>query len=89
MKTGSTYISKRTIEIFSAGCPLCLETVELVKSAVTDCGCEIIEHHCNGTELCEEAKNYGVKVMPTVFADGRILFEGRITAEQAATLTLS
>ena len=88
-ENGINFMSKRTIEIFSAGCPLCLETVELVKSAVSDCGCEVIERHCKGTELCEEAKNYGVKAMPTVVADGRILFEGRITAEQAATLTLS
>ena len=79
--------NRRRIEVFSAGCPLCNETLELVKNAVTDCGCEVIERRCTGTECCDEAKQYGVKAMPTVVVDGRIIFEGRITAEQAASLT--
>lgn len=79
--------NKRRIEVFSAGCPLCNETLELVKNAVTDCGCEVIERRCFGSECCDEAKQYGVKAMPTVVVDGRIMFEGRITAEQAASLT--
>lgn len=78
----------RKIEVFSAGCPLCNETVEAVKAAVANCGCEVIERRCSGTECCGEAKKYGVKAMPTVVVDGRIMFEGRITREQAASLTL-
>lgn len=81
--------TKRKIEVFSAGCPLCTETLELVKSAVSDCGCEVIERRCSGPECCDEAKQYGVKAMPTVVVDGRIMFEGKITREQAATLTLA
>lgn len=79
--------NKRTIEVFSAGCPLCNETLELVKNAVSACGCKVIERRCTGNECCDEAKDYGVKAMPTVVVDGRIRFEGRITREQAATLT--
>lgn len=81
--------TKRKIEVFIADCPLCNETLELVKKAVSDCGCEVIERRCSGTECCDEAKQYGVKAMPTVVVDGRIMFEGRITAEQAATLSLA
>ncbi len=80
-------MTKRKIEVFSAGCPLCNETLELVKNAVNDCGCEVIERRCSGTECCDEAKQYGVRAMPTVVVDGRIMFEGRITQEQAATLS--
>ncbi len=80
-------ITKRKIEVFTAGCPLCDETLELVRNAVAGCGCEVIERRCSGTECCDEAKQYDVKAMPTVVVDGRILFEGKISREQAATLT--
>jgi len=78
----------RKIEVFSAGCPLCNETLAAVKNAVADCGCEVVERRCSGTECCDEAKQYDVKAMPTVVVDGRIMFEGRVTREQAASLTL-
>jgi len=80
-------MAKKTIEVFSAGCPLCNETLELVKNAVSDCGCEVIERRCSGSACCDEAKHYGVKAMPTVVVDGQIMFEGRITRDQAATLS--
>lgn len=80
-------MAKRRIEIFSAGCPLCRETVDLVKQSVSSCGCEVIERHCDAAELCAEAKQYGVRTMPTVVVDGQIVFEGRITPAQAALLT--
>lgn len=80
-------MNKRQIEVFSAGCPLCHETLELVKNAVSGCGCEVIERRCTGAECCAEAKQYGVRTMPTVVVNGQIMFEGRITAAQAALLT--
>ncbi len=73
--------------MFSAGCPLCNETLGLVKNAVVNCGCEVIARRCTRAECCDEAKQYGVKAMPTVIVDGQIMFEGRITREQAATLS--
>jgi len=36
--------------------------------------------------MCAEGKAYGVRAMPTVVVDGAIVFEGRITHEQAALL---
>lgn len=76
----------RTIEVFTAGCPLCNETLDLIKKSVSSCGCEVVERHCEGTECCAEAKRYGVRAMPTVVVDGKIMFEGRVGAEQAALL---
>lgn len=78
---------KRKIEVFSAGCSLCNETLELVKNAVAACGCEVIERRCGEKEQCAEAKQYGVRAMPSVVVDGKIVFEGRITPAQAALLT--
>lgn len=77
----------RKIEVFSAGCPLCNETLQMVKEAVSSCGCEVIERRCTGEEQCAEAKTYGVRSMPTVIVDGKIAFEGAVTREQAAWLS--
>ena len=78
---------KRKIEVFTAGCSLCDDTLQLVKDAVALCGCEVTERRCPPQQMCEEGKAYGVRAMPTVVVDGAIMFEGRITGEQAALLT--
>jgi len=77
---------KRKIEVFTAGCSLCSDTLRLVKQAVSSCGCEVVERHCPPEGMCAEGKTYGVRAMPTVVVDGAIVFEGRITHEQAALL---
>lgn len=76
----------RTIEVFTAGCPLCSETLDLVRKSVVSCGCRVVERRCEGTEGCDEAKRYGMRAMPSVVVNGKIIFEGRMTAEQAASL---
>ncbi len=78
---------KRKIEVFTAGCSLCEEALRLVKDAVISCGCEVIERRCPPQQMSEEGKAYGVRAMPTVVVDGSIIFEGRITREQAALLS--
>jgi Thioredoxin domain len=75
---------KREIEVFTAGCSLCEDTLQLVRDAVSSCGCEVIERRCPPKQMCEEGRAYGA--MPTVVVDGGIVFEGRITPEQAALL---
>ena|SRR5437867_1469976 len=82
----STKMKKRLIEIFTAGCPLCEQTLKLVKKAVSACGCQVIERRCSGQECCEPAKRYGIRAMPTVVVDGEIVFEGRISEAQANLL---
>lgn len=77
---------KNRIEVFSAGCPFCQDTLKLVRGAVAGCGCEVIERRCAGTECCAEAGQYGIKTMPTVVVNGQIVFAGRISAAQAALL---
>ena len=78
--------AKNRIEVFSAGCPLCNETLTLVKNSVGACGCEVVERRCTEAECCTEAKELGVRTMPTVVVNGQIVFEGRINAAQAARL---
>jgi len=80
-------MKKRTIEVFTAGCPVCQDTVELVRRAVGQCGCELIEHRCEGDTCCAEATKYGIRTLPTLVVDGSIVFEGRISQAQAALLS--
>jgi len=66
---------KRTIEVFTAGCPVCAETVKQVKEAA--CGdCEVIVYDLNAgceTNICrDKAKEYGVKSVPAVAIDGKL-----------------
>lgn len=72
------------IEVFSAKCPLCKETLNNVRKAVEDkgCGCEIIEQVCSGDECCEPAKTYGIKAVPSVVVDGKIAHVGKLSAEE-------
>ncbi len=76
----------RTIEVFTAGCPVCRETVDAVRAAVVDCGCEVIERRCEGDSCCEPAQRYGVKAQPSIVVNGAIVFEGKPTTEQVRTL---
>ena len=77
--------NKRTIEIFTAGCPLCTETVQAVKQAVASCGCNVVERNVSSAE----AKQYGVRAVPTIVIDGQIAYEHKPTAQEIASLTLN
>ena len=77
---------RRIIEVFTAGCRLCSETLDLVRKSLGECGCNVVERRCEGMEWGEEAERYGIRAMPSVVVDGKIIFEGRITAEEAASL---
>jgi glutaredoxin 3 len=78
---------KRKIQVFTAGCSICEDTVRVIKDAVASCGCEVIERRCPPKQMCDEGKAYGVRAIPPVVVDGAIIFEGRVTREQARLLT--
>ncbi len=75
----------RRIEVFTADCPLCKETLSLLKQEACQ-ECEIIERRCSGDECCEPAKGYDIKAVPTVVVDGKIQFVGRPTLTEAKSL---
>ena len=63
--------SKRKIEIFSAGCPVCQETIDLVNK-MTCSSCEVIVLDMNMAETSKRAATLGIKSVPAVLVDGQL-----------------
>lgn len=62
---------RRKIEIFSAGCPACQETINLVnKMACPSCEIEILDMHL--PEVSSRAKDLGIPSVPAVVVDGKL-----------------
>ncbi len=63
--------AKRKIEVFSAGCPVCLQAVELVKDiACESCEVNILEMH--NADVAKRADGLGIKSVPAVVIDGKV-----------------
>jgi len=63
--------AKRKVEIFSAGCPVCEETVALVESMACP-SCEVNVLDMNDTGVAGRAKSLGVRSVPAVAVDGKL-----------------
>ena len=62
---------KKKVEVFSAGCGVCDETVALVRSLA--CGsCDVVVHDMRQPEVAAKAKHYGVHSVPAVAVDGKL-----------------
>ena len=61
----------RKIEVFSAGCAVCEETIEMVLEACPSCEVEV--HDMNDTNIAERAKSLGIQSIPAVLVDGKLL----------------
>jgi glutaredoxin len=61
----------RKIEIFSAGCPLCEETVELVKDLACP-SCEIKIVTMQEKQGMARARELGVRSVPAVAINGKL-----------------
>lgn len=72
----------RTIEVFTAGCPLCKETLQRIHDAVASCGCTVVERAADSTE----AQQYGITAIPAIVVNGQRVFTGQPTAEQVVAL---
>ncbi len=63
--------TSRKVEIFSAGCPVCEETVTRV-NAMACASCDIIVLDMNQPEVAERARDLGVRSVPAVVIDGKL-----------------
>jgi len=76
--------TKRKVEIFSAGCPVCEETVSLVnRIACPSCELEVLDLHTPAA--ASSAKDLGISSVPALVIDGKVAdcCEGRVVDEQA------
>ena len=62
---------RKKIEIFSAGCSACNETVEMVKRIVGSAH-DIEIHDMNQGHIAARAKQHGIKSVPSVVVDGKL-----------------
>jgi glutaredoxin len=63
--------TKKKIEVFSAGCSTCNETIDLVKR-LAGSSHEVVIHDMQKSETAAKAKNYGVRSVPAVVIDGKL-----------------
>lgn len=62
---------RRRIQIFTAGCPTCSETVDLVKRIAGSAhDVEILDMH--QADVAARAKHHGIRSLPSVVIDGRL-----------------
>ena len=60
---------KRKVEVFSAGCSLCRETIDLVnRIACSSCEVAVLDMH--DEEVARRARSLGVRSVPAVAIDG-------------------
>ncbi|MCA1850070.1 MAG: thioredoxin family protein [Acidobacteria bacterium] len=64
-------MDKRQIEVFSAGCAVCDETIQMVKQiACPSCDVEVLDMH--QPDVAARAKQYGIRSLPAVVINGKL-----------------
>lgn len=79
----------RLVEVFTAGCPICDDTVRLVQSlACSSCDVRVydLREGCTTNECREKAERYGVTSVPAVAVNGALLDCCRKSRIDTATL---
>ncbi len=63
--------TKRKVEVFTAGCPACDETVQMVKGiACSSCDVSVLD--MNDPQVAARAKQLGIRSVPAVVVDGKL-----------------
>jgi glutaredoxin 3 len=64
-------MASRKVEIFSAGCSVCNDTVELVKR-ISCPSCEVTVLNMNDQKVAHRAKSLGIWSVPAVVVNGKL-----------------
>jgi|CXWL01.1.fsa_nt_gi hypothetical protein len=65
--------TKRRVEVFTAGCPLCNDAVDVVQSlACPRCDVQVydLREGCDANECREKARRYGITAVPAITVAG-------------------
>ncbi|MGE0681322.1 MAG: thioredoxin family protein [Candidatus Binatia bacterium] len=63
--------NKRTIEVFSAGCPVCEQTIALVNQVACP-SCEVLILNMKDSAVASRAQSLGIRSVPAVVIDGKL-----------------
>jgi glutaredoxin 3 len=64
-------MTKRTVEVFSAGCAACEETINLVNSIACP-SCEVSILDMKDANVAKRAKQLGITRVPAVVVNGKL-----------------
>lgn len=64
-------MAKRIVEVFSAGCAACQETIDLVNRVACP-SCEVSVHDMQDAAVAKRAKALGITRVPAVAVDGKL-----------------
>jgi glutaredoxin len=63
--------TKRKIEVFSAGCPACEETISFINQiACPSCEIEVLD--MQRKDVAAKARQYGIRSVPAVVINGKL-----------------
>jgi glutaredoxin len=62
---------KRQVEVFTAGCPVCDDTIELVRRIASD-SCEVTVIDVRDAAVARRARTLGVRSVPAVAVNGTL-----------------
>lgn len=64
-------MARRQVEIFSAGCGVCEDVIELVQRIACS-SCDLTVHDVHDPEVARRAQALGVRAVPAVVVDGKL-----------------
>lgn len=64
--------ARRQIEVFSAGCPACEDTIELVQRAACP-SCQVSVLDMRDAAVASRARSLGIRSVPAVVIDGQLV----------------
>ena len=62
---------RRRVEVFSAGCPVCDEAVELVERLACP-SCDVTVLDMRSPQVADRARELGIRAVPAVAIDGQL-----------------
>lgn len=63
--------ARRKIEVFSAGCAVCRETIEMVKRTACP-SCEVTVLNMADSHVIDRAKKLDIRSVPAIVIDGKL-----------------
>ncbi|REJ66666.1 MAG: hypothetical protein DWQ31_13895 [Planctomycetota bacterium] len=63
--------AKRKVDVFSAGCPACEETIDMVERVACP-SCEVTVLDMNDANVASRAKSLGIRSVPAIAIDGNL-----------------